>query len=193
MNRLGPVSGRAARALGMASLAALLLACPSRTEPSASAPPGGGDNTSHAVGPCNGRITVRLKGVDGGAFDAFAVDLGGVAVSVSGAALPFQPSAAGTVDLLVAGAWRLGDFAWPADGTPVDAVLTLTGGSAHLSGGATGGMIDACTAPLRFRIDPAQVDPTRCHAVVHLDLGASMAPFQGWHDLAFAPHFTIHY
>ncbi len=150
--------------------------------PAAPAPPPGP--------PCDGRVTVRILGVNPAPFDAFAVDVG--AFACDGAALVSRPIDGTTVDLEATGAPRLGVVRPAAPGTPFRCTLALAGGAAHRRDGS-GAMLDGANAPLVFTVDPSRVDPTRCHAVLQLDLDGSVVPVRGWRGSAIAPRFSLHY
>lgn len=142
--------------------------------------------------PCGGHVTLRLQGVNGSPFDAFHLGVGKLDVRVSGATAPVESALSGSLDLLAPGAWRLGVVALPPVGTMLDASLPISGGDAHALAGDAGAF-DGCTAPFTFRVDPAQVDPVRCHAVLHVDLARSAPLLASGAGLVLAPNFSLHY
>jgi len=136
---------------------------------------------------CGGEVTLRLRGVAAGDLAAFALTLGSVEAS-AGAPLPLaQPLPPGAIDLVRDHAYRLGVVTPPAGASAVQVTVPVVAASAA---GLDG--IDVCTPPITFAFDPSRVDPSRCHAVVELDLARSLqAGAPG--GAALLPHFTVRY
>ncbi len=187
-----------------ASIAAAVLALGcgrSAAGPRASASGGGPDPsttppaTAPAVAPptavpCDGLVTVRLRGVNGSAFDEFSVDLG--MLTVDGGAVVVASETGKTVSLTGDGAPKVAVVRPPPDGAPFHATLVLVNGAAHRTDGS-GAMFDAANGSFEVTVDPSKVNPASCHAVIHLDLDGSVVPVRGWRASAIVPRFSLHY
>jgi hypothetical protein len=160
---------------------------------SANAPTGtqwnDGDHPSGTQGtPCDGSVTLVVRGVNPGGFTTFALDLASVTLTSSGTALAPAWSAAGTTLSL---AWsetpELAAVARVAG--PVD--VTVSFGNVLVCQGAACTTIDTCTAPITFRYDVDRAVPDGCHVFLQLDLAGSVQPTSG--GQAFLPRFSVKY
>jgi hypothetical protein len=176
--------------------AALALACgrPARravatTDPPPSDPAAAPAPPAPPPVPCDGLVTVRVRGVDSAPFDAFSVDV--AAFTVDGGATVVSDAAGQTLELAGADAPRVA-VVRPAGDAPFRATLVLAGGAGHRIDGG-GAMLDGASAPLQVTVDPTKVSTTSCHAVIHLDLDGSVVPVRGWRASAIVPRFSLHY
>ncbi len=185
-----------ARATLLAAAAALALACgsssrtPSVTGNDGPADPGDGGVVQPPPRACGGQVTVRLRGVNPGPVTAFHLGVAGASFTVDGG--PAIPGlGAQTLDLLTDQAWRLGNVPYPEGASVVVATVTLAGGDGTTGAGPVS--FGACLAPLVVPIDLSNVDPVRCHAVIHLDLAASVVALAGAgaSGTAFVPNFAL--
>jgi hypothetical protein len=153
---------------------------------------GGGTGGGGALAGCPDGVTLRVAGVDPGAVTSLALSVGGVDAAYEEGGLPISVTGldASPHDLLAAsssaiGVLHLGAQLWPY----ARISLTFSGGSAVL--GEACGDLDLCTGPLTFHLDPGLVKPDRCHVVVTLDVGRSVAATAG--GLVFLPQFRVVY
>ncbi len=192
------------RATLLAAAAALALACGSNDHASATVagggptgPTGPGDGSDTGGGDllppprvCGGQVTVRLRGTNAGPVTAFHLGVGGASFAVDGG--PAIPGVgAQTLDLLTDQAWRLGTVPYAEGAHTIVATVTLAGGDGATAEGPVS--FGACLAPLVVPIDLSNVDPVRCHAVIHLDLAASVVATAGAgaSGTAFVPNFAL--
>ncbi|HET8541770.1 MAG TPA: hypothetical protein VFL83_17965 [Anaeromyxobacter sp.] len=194
-----------ARTTLVAAAAALALACgsdrrASTVQDDGGGTPGGGNpgggnpggGPGGGAAPCDGKVTLRIRGVDPGPLTAFQLAISGASFSVDGAAA-VPGVGARTVDLLLDHAWPLGTVSYPEGATAIVATVGLAVGHATTAiGDVTFG---ACIAPLRIPIDLSNVAADRCHAVIHLDLAASVVASAGAGagGAAFLPNLTLFY
>ncbi len=143
--------------------------------------------TADAV-PCNGSVTLVLRGVDAGNLTTFKIDLTNVSLTAGGAALAPDWSAAGTT-LSLAGPETPELAALKRVAGPVD--VTVSFGNIQICQGAGCTSIDTCTAPITFRYDVDQADANGCHVFLQLDLANSVQPIAGGE--AFLPRFSVKY
>jgi hypothetical protein len=152
-----------------------------------------GSSTERAVagGFCPDGVQIMIRGTDAGAFEHFFVTAPGLEVSAgAGAAIPVALDAGGPLDLTTSDhAFAVGTAAIPAGTSRIVATLPFATVQANLASGSA--LLDLCTAPLRIVFSADQVDPTRCHVVVHLDLARSVGT-QGSGG-AFLPNFTVQF
>jgi hypothetical protein len=189
------------RATLLAAAAALALACGSSDHSSSTVdgggPTGPGDGSDTGGGDllpppraCGGQVTVRLRGTNAGPVTAFHLAVGGASFTVDGG--PAIPGVgAQTLDLLSDQAWRLGTVPYAEGAHTIVATVTLAGGDGATDAGPVS--FGACLAPLVVPIDLSNVDPVRCHAVIHLDLAGSVvtAAGAGASGKAFVPNFAL--
>lgn len=144
-----------------------------------------------AAGFCPDGVQIMVRGTDAGAFEHFFVTAAGLEVSTgAGATIPVTLEAAGPLDLTTSNhAFAVGTAAIPAGTSAIVATLPFATVQANLASGSA--LLDLCTAPLRIAFSAGQVDPTRCHVVVHLDLARSVG-MQGSGG-AFLPNFTVRF
>jgi hypothetical protein len=149
---------------------------------------GGSSEQAVASGFCPDGVRIMIRGTNAAAFQHFYVTAAGLEVGSGGTAIPVALDAGGPLDLTAAdNAFAIGTAAIPAGTSPIVATLPLATVQANLPGGRA--LLDLCTAPLRITFSADQVDATRCHVVVHLDLARSVGA-QGSGG-AFLPNFTV--
>lgn len=149
-------------------------------------PPPNDDDNDLDWGPCEGLVTIRLKGV-GAPAGWLRADVASVAFTHGGHALASTLVETGPVTFPAAGAARVAVVpALGLDGA-VTTAIALDAPSWCTASGCV--PLEGCTAPLAFTFHPAKVSPDRCHVVVHLDVGASVVPASA----AFLPRYTVHY
>jgi hypothetical protein len=144
--------------------------------------------TGHDRVPCDGSVTLVVRGVNPGGFTTFALDLTSVGLTSGGTALTPDWSAAGkTLSLAGTETPELASLARVAG--PVDVTVNLGNVLVcTVQGCAT---VDTCTAPITFRYDANQADPNGCHVFLQLDLESSVQPTAG--GPTFLPSFSVKY
>ncbi len=152
--------------------------------------PQAGPSGSGAQGavPCEGGVTLAVRGVDRGALTTFKMDLTGVAMTGAGAALTPDWSAAGTA-LSLTGSEPPELAALKRVAGPVDVTVSI--GNVRACQGDACTDLDTCTAPITFQYDVDKADPNGCHVFLQLDLAGSVQPLAG--GQAFLPRFSVKY
>jgi hypothetical protein len=177
---------------GITAAAVLVIAC-GRGSIQAAAPntnqgnPGSQAGTQNGA-PCDGSVTLVVRGVNPGGFTAFNLDLTGVTLTSGGAALAPDWSAAGTT-LSLAGTETPELAALKRVAGPVDVTVSFGNVQACTAQGCT--TLDSCTAPITFRYDVDKAAPDGCHVFVQLDLASSVQPIAS--GQTFMPSFSVKY
>ncbi len=143
--------------------------------------------TAGAV-PCDGSVTLVVRGVDAGSLTTFEADLGSVELKAGGVALAPDWSAAGKT-LSLAGTETPELAALKRVAGPVD--VTLSFGNVLVCTVQGCSTLDTCTAPITFRYDVNQANPNGCHVFLQLDLTSSVQPIDG--GRTFLPSFSVKY
>ncbi|HEX9049912.1 MAG TPA: hypothetical protein VF841_05205 [Anaeromyxobacter sp.] len=138
--------------------------------------------------PCDGTVTLVVRGVNPDRFTTFNLDLTSVTLTSGGAALTPDWSAAGRT-LSLAGPETPELAALKRVAGPVDVTVTL--GNVLVCTVAGCSTVDTCTAPITFRYDVNQADPNGCHVFLQLDLTSSVQPVAG--GQTFLPSFSVKY
>jgi hypothetical protein len=143
---------------------------------------------------CDGKVWLRVRGVNPGAVTAFRLDVASVTVTADGAPLESLLPFTRSVDLLADGAFDVAVVRPPAGTLELEARVELLGGAGAMADGA-GVAFGSCPAPLVFRAQISKVDADRCHAVVHVDVARSIGEQleAGGSVWTFAPSFSMHY
>lgn len=154
---------------------------------------GGGQTGAGSTGvqgdrPCDGSVTLVVRGVDAGSLTSFMLDLASVTLTADGVALRPDWSAAGTT-LSLAGSETPMLAAVKRVAGPVDVAVTFGNVLACTTAGCT--TLDTCTAPITFRYDVDRAVPDGCHVFLELDLAASVQPTSS--RPAFLPRFSAKY
>ena len=135
------------------------------------------------------RTTLRLRGVDTGAYTAVLGQIRSIEVMVDGVEQEVRLER-GLVDLARAGhAWKVGTFTIPDGAKEVSVSLRFDdfGGFESAEGN---GMVDLRVPPLRFSA-PAESFVEHRHAVLHVDVQRSLLA-RGEGRLLL-PSFQVHY
>jgi hypothetical protein len=147
-------------------------------------PSGGGGSNSSPV-PCNGKLAVRLAGVNAGAQE---LDLRLVGVALQGRSGALTPDFTRSGELFAPGDDRLAIVKTPTGEVDVtvrvDRVSMCTGGTCT--------DLTTCASPIQFQFDAAKVSPNRCHVVAQLDVANSVQSGPNG-ALFFQPRFSVHY
>ena len=146
---------------------------------------GGGGGGNNDPVPCNGKLTVRLAGVNAGAQE-LDLRLAGVALQGGSGALAPEFTRSGV--LAAPGDDSLAVVKMPTG--QVDVTVRLDRVSLCSGGACTD--LTSCTSPIQFQFDAAKVSPNRYHVVAHLDVANSVQSGPNG-ALLFQPRFSVHY
>jgi len=142
--------------------------------------PGGGGGGNNDPVPCNGKLTVRLAGVNAGAQE---LDLRLAGVDLQGRSGALTPEFTRSGVLSAPGDDRLAIVKMPTG--RVDVTVRLDRVSRCTGGTCTD--LTLCASPIQFHFDAANVSQNRCHVVLHLDVANSVQ------SGLFQPRFSVHY
>ena len=146
---------------------------------------GGGGGNNNSV-PCNGKLAVRLAGVNAGATQELDLRLAGVALQGRTGALTPEFTRSGVLSM--PGDDRLAMLKMPTGEVDVTVRLDHVG----LCAGGTCTDLTLCASPIQFQFDAAKVSPNRCHVVLHLDVANSVQSGPNG-ALVFQPRLSVHY
>jgi hypothetical protein len=127
-----------------------------------------------AAGDCE-HVTIRLLGTNPRDVSSLRLGVESVTAACAGERVEVVDAPCGrTLDLSSdATAYDLGRLPFRRDGAHVTVAVHVAGGSACKEGQV--GDLGGCLAPITFELDPARVDHDRCHALILLDVGRSVA------------------
>jgi hypothetical protein len=174
-----------------AAVAALALACGrgGTSAPTAAHGNGGNNTGAHGDVPCDGSVTLVVRGVNPGGFTTFNLDLAGVTLTSGGTALTPDWSAAGRT-LSLAGTETPELAALKRVAGPVD--VTVSFGNVQVCSAQGCTTLDTCTAPITFRYDVDKAVPDGCHVFLQVDLASSVQPLAAGGQ-TFLPNFSVKY
>ncbi len=157
---------------------------------SASTPDPAGSQTgvgSQGATPCDGSVTVVMRGVNAGGLATFDMDLASLAATVNGGAVSTDWSASGTLALGGGATPEL--FAMARAHAPVDVTLAL--GKVHVCDATACSDLVVCGSPITFRFDVDRAVPNGCHVFLDVDLASSVQPTDA--GKTFLPRFSVKY